>query len=279
LAVFSDYAGDSSTYWTFAYYITDFGLYPTLVRALARVKQEHGIVSPLAYKERKKLKRMAAFNGWFSEVRRHPGLLVLVAYDKAFELAPAARRTRREAKEKLSACGLDVGPDDALRIVRVGSFIPLVGHLLEPHNRLFWAMDLDRILDTSARLQAFQRYVKHSVVRAAGHEIAQIELCAPFKEWDDPITKKRLSQYEDLLSIPDMLAGSMAAVLARDREIHFPDAQTRRIVQSFARLRNPHDVATLIRPCHLCIYVFDRLSRSDGPVLRLSECPEENDET
>jgi hypothetical protein len=280
LAVFSDYAGDSSTYWTFAYYITDFGLYPTLVRALTRVKEKHGIVGPLAYKERKDRRRTAAFDEWFREVRRHPGLMVLVAYDKAPELAPAARTTRSEAKAKLPACGLEIGPDDALRIVRVGSFIPLVCHLLESHDSLFWAMDWDRILDTSARLQTLKGYVKHLVSRTAGHSIAQIELCAPFKDWNcDPITKKRLSQYEDLLSIPDMLAGSMAAVLTRDRKFHFPDSQTRKIVQSFAKLGSPRDVATLVRQCHLCIYVFDQHPNSSDPVLRLNEYLGENNET
>lgn len=249
LALFSDYSLNNKKYEVYGYFLTDYNHSGNLVSMLRKVKEKHKILErEIKYERRKDGMRRKAFPDWINVVRNYPGLVYMMAYDKRIDGLLYSNEATLNLKRELRAIGLNDKPDIYKRMVRAVSFIALIAPYIKPKHKLVWIGDEDDMLDTETRqevlVNAFGFLADESFdVRPSALGIGT--------KVSEPGGEEINRAFKEILSIPDMAAGSFAAALQYDSDIRFvcPDGAAIEIIQEFSKFRPIEDFDVKKSPC------------------------------
>jgi len=209
VAAFSDYAGaaPAAKYDVFATYIVHWNSVGRLIEDLKRLRAKHGIPERLIdFKSRKDRMKEKVLRPWVERFALHPGLLFVLCVDKRLATTDDTLQSLREMKASIQAHGLPLTASTAAGLARKLSFLAVIGHLIEPRHRFVWVSDEDEILQgqvsavTGDALGALAERVLKAPLAAFGY-------CSP-----KGMGKLR-EDWEILLSLPDIAAGTLATAL------------------------------------------------------------------
>jgi len=189
--------------------------------------------------------------------------MLVICFEKAFYQQTSVARQAAVLEAAVSETDLRVDAESALRMVRAVTCLPIICHLLQPHHRLLWVSDLDMMFDTKGRSSALGASLLGMSEEILGIELAQVGMATPVRDTEST------RHFEDILSIPDMLASGVAAALTPGPSLRSSDDETTHILAQFARFASPYEVATFIRPAHLAAFSFDLDAAGPYPTLRL----------
>lgn len=216
IAAFSDYGGTASglDFETFVTYLIDWEASAPLMANLAAVRRRYGLGSRrMHYKKRKDERRSAAMHEWMAAFRDQPGLCVAICWDRRISQTPGFKQNVDLVRRELNAT-LGLSFPVAIRLTQSLGFLAVVGHLLRPENGLLWASDEDEVFAGTAGV------VLKGALHALANQVVGVPLrvlgyCRPtsFAEPNHPL----VLGMADVLSLPDLVAGSLAATLSASR--------------------------------------------------------------
>jgi hypothetical protein len=231
---FSDYAGDAAAarYEVYATYLLHWNTAQPLVDSLMTAKERHGIPSrTIDFKGRKDRKKGAALEEYLNAFANHPGVCIAICWDKRTTSFPAWRRGQRDLAADIQAkLASDVKSATAERLMRAISFLAVMGHGLRDGDRFCWVSDHDAINQGSSAVQ-----VGPALAALARQTVpAKLEVLGHAKPLED--------SHELLLTLPDLVAGSLAAGLPTPlvaNELVSPlDESTRHLLGYFSQFRH-----------------------------------------
>lgn len=230
IIILSDYAGETSNFETFAYYITDWNHCGTLVKALKRVKKTYGISErTICYKGRKDRLKCRAFEDWMQIVKSYPGIICVFAYDNSMKTESLYLKDLLKCKNEMAGYDLYDNVGIAQKMWKALSLAVLWPKLFKDKHRVAWVSDDDDIFGTKKRTGAFFDTLDDMCSRIEAPKLKKFGLATPF---DD---KKEFDMFEEMLSIPDMAAGAFAASLCYAEDgVVCPDEETAKIIEEFA---------------------------------------------
>jgi len=230
--ILSDYAGEASNFETFAYYITDWNNCATLVKALERVKKEHGISErTIKYVGRKDRLKMRAFDEWMQIVKSYPGIICVFGYDNRMKREPLFLTEIRKSKKEINEYELYDNINIAYKMQKALSLAVLWPKLFKNKHRVIWVSDDDDIFSTEKRTKAFFDTLNDMCFQVKATKLEKFGIATPFEN------KEEFKIFEEMLSIADMAAGAFAASLVYEKTIiKCPDEETGKIIEEFAAI-------------------------------------------
>jgi len=223
IAAFSDYAGDrpESRYEVFVTYLADYHRLGSLLERLQALHQEADWRT-IDYKGRKDRVKARVRDRWLAAFRDHPGLCVALCWDKRSLDLPQTQADTAVIRRDLLPFG--VSTEVGQRMCRAFSYLAVIGHLLRQEDRLLWVSDEDAILRGRAgkELPTALAAIANQMI---GHDLALFNYCGPLEPG-----------HRVLLTLPDLIAGALAATLGDTVEGHLSprDSETTAILSALA---------------------------------------------
>ena len=224
VGVFSDYGGESSgRYYTYSVLVCGFNLRGPLHEQMEAIRVRHGLgTKEIAFKDFRMGQIQRALPDYLQALDNLlPGFLFTLAIDKSIVtvFGTSEKATQDELAEMLRSEGLgERKPQVAeklLRIVHLTAF--LCGLLAHDNQKIFWMTDHDAICPSAhlhqRTLELFSRVL--SVYTRRGCLFPLVGGGTPFEE--------RSVEMLDLLSIADVVAGSLDQYLTRRVEVAASD--------------------------------------------------------
>jgi hypothetical protein len=265
VVVFSDYSLNSKSYEVYAYFLTDYSNLGLLISMLKQVKKKHKIVErEIKYERRNDGMKKKAFPDWISVVRNYPGLIHILVYDKRIDELLYFKEATLKLKKALKALGLKDSSDLYKRMIRAISFFVVLAPYLRSKHRLLWIGDEDDMLDTEARRELLSNALGFLADESFGVPLAAFGIGTKVVE---PEGSKINKDFKEVLSIPDMAAGSFAGSLQCDLDNRFrcPDDAAIEIIQEFSKFCSIEDFSVDRHPCcALGISTFDIFFNDEG---------------
>jgi hypothetical protein len=175
--------------------------YNNLAPLLAELKdlQREARGRTIDFKRRKDAVKARVIPRWMRAFRNHPGLCIAICVDRSTRQTPELQKQRTAMKPALEGFGVSYAI--AERLVRAVHFLPVIAHLLRPAHRFLWVSDNDAILDGAAgrEIGTALASLANQVVR---HKPAAFSYSKPL-----------IPEHELMLSLPDLVAGALAAAL------------------------------------------------------------------
>jgi len=232
VAAFSDYAGDAhdAKYEVFATYLVHVNTVQSLLSSIEALKDHHGIAGrTVDFKGRKDKKKLAALREYIALFANHPGVCIAVCWDKRHLAFRRRQQERKDLREAIAQrLGVELKVEVAERLMKAIGFLPVVGHGLRDGDRVLWVSDDDAILDGACATQVAPSLQALSTQVIAAR-LARLEHSTP-----------RDDQDETLLTLPDLVAGTLAASLPsplpRGQRISSPDPTTNSLLGYLSQL-------------------------------------------
>ena len=218
LGIFSDYSGEgagSSNYFTYSVLVCGYGYTSVFHDKMARIRTKYQLgETEIAFKEFRRGKLRAALPDYLAAANELPGFLCTIAVDGRIVtlFGPHNDRTvYRRLKDGLLSEGLgdwDVAVVEKLmRVVHMAAYLAAL--LAADDQKIFWMSDHDSICPNEGKhgsmMAIFDRVLR--IYTRPGVDYPLIGGARPF---DPPSV-----EMNDLLSIADVVAGSVAQYLTK----------------------------------------------------------------
>jgi hypothetical protein len=221
LGVFSDYSGEGpGRYFVYSVLVCGLNMRAPFEARMAEIRPRFGLgAKEIAYKDLRMGQIRRALPDYLTAADELPGFLCTVAVDKQIK---SVFGIEQDTRRRLAALLEDVGfgvrkPEVAeklLRVVHLGAYLAAL--LGRNGQNVFWMTDHDEICPTPAQhmqlLAAFARVLP--VYQTPGSQFDKIGGATPFAE--------RRVEMNDLLSLPDLAAGTLGDYLSK-RDVLQPD--------------------------------------------------------
>jgi len=224
VAIFSDYSGESGgQYYVYSALVCGYGLTGTFNRQMKSVRSEHKLgEKEIAFKDFGMGQIRRALPDYLSALNHLvPGFLCTLAVDKRLTslFGPQEHAMTKQLSEMLKAENLgDRKPDVAeklLRVVHLAAFLTAL--LAHDGQKILWMTDHDAICPNEEMhqyaLSLFQRIL--AIYTRPGCTYPVLGGALPFAE--------RSVEMLDLLSSPDVVAGSVAQYLTKRDSMRHED--------------------------------------------------------
>jgi len=228
VAVFTDYGGESkdAKYLTYSTLVCGWNMTAAFHNMMKSVRQKHGLGDKeIAFKDFRMGQLQRSLPGYLAALNSLPGFLFTLAIDKRLTslFGPESKATRELIAKTLQQADLGERKPEVneklLRIVHIASF--LTGLLAHDGQKIFWMTDHDSISPTremhEKTLALFQRIL--GMYARQGHTFPLLGGALPF---DD-----RSLDTLDLLSVTDVVAGSLDQYLTQRDSVAIPDIQVK----------------------------------------------------
>jgi hypothetical protein len=205
-----------------------------------------------------------AFLDWINVVRNYPGLAYIMDYDKRIDDLLYSNEANLKLRTELKTKGLPDKPELYKRMVRAVSFIALLVPYLNPKHKLLWVSDEDDMLDTATRRELLVNAFGFLADEGFGVPLSALGIGTKVAE---PEGEEINRDFKEILSIPDMAAGSFAASLQYDSGVRFicPDDAAIEIVQEFSKFCPIEDFEAERFPCSaIGVLAFDIMHTDEG---------------
>jgi hypothetical protein len=221
LGIFSDYSGEGSgRYFVYSVLVCGFNMRAPFEERTREIRRRFALgAKEFAYKDLAMGQMRRALPDYLAAADELPGFLCTVAVDKRIRSVFAIEQdARQRLVAALEAVGLGVRkPDVAEKLLRVVHLTAYLAALLGHDGQdIFWMTDHDEICPTSNQhrqlLEAFARVL--SLYQRPEIHFEKMGGAAPFAE--------RSVEMNDLLSLPDLAAGTVGDYLSK-RDILRPD--------------------------------------------------------
>ncbi|MGF6996327.1 hypothetical protein [Paraburkholderia sp. GAS32] len=217
VAIFSDYGGESSDskYNTYSFLICAWNQLALFHREMDKLRLEAGLSNPLkeiSFKDFRYGPIKRSLDKYLSNLSNLVnGYLLTVVVEKTVGSVYGTDRkaTHKFITKTLAENGFgDWKYDVAEKMMRITHFSAyLAAFLSGPGQKIFWMTDHDSIASTGEKFQSalslFDRLLRHY----SKHEFSLVGGAVPFEE--------KSPQFLDLLSAPDIVAGSVEHYLTR----------------------------------------------------------------
>jgi len=222
LGVFSDYSGEGSGhYFVYSVLVCGLNMRASFEARMTEIRPRFGLgVQEIAYKKLNVGQVLRALPGYLAAADGLPGFLCTIAVDKRIgSVFGNEQDVRRRLVAALGDSGLGERKprvaEKVLRVVHLAAYLTvLLGH---NGQNVFWMTDNDEICPTTAHhmqlLETFDR-VLSIIYQRPGSQFGTIGGATPFKE--------RSVEMNDLLSLPDLVAGTLGDYLSK-RDVLSPD--------------------------------------------------------
>lgn len=248
LAAVSDYGGTEASlrYETYVTYLVDINSAWQVTDPLDEFKKQNRIGErSMVFKGRNDGMKAPHYGSWIRAFSAMPGLCIAICWDKQITNYGPSEPFKKKFKEDLAAHGIPIKPAVALRMIKKISWLAVIGHLLQPSDKLIWISDNDEILEGRTK----------SVTHEAFNALANMLIPTPMAAMG--YCKPLADEHETLLTLPDLIAGSLAASLPyplNAGRLAFGDDVSRDIVHALADFEDAHN-ANAAR-CRLLTVVF-----------------------
>jgi hypothetical protein len=221
LGVFSDYSGEGSgRYFVYSVLVCGFNMRASFEARMAEIRPRFGLgTKEIAYKDLNMGQVLRALPDCLAAADELPGFLCSVAVDKQIgSVFGIEEDTRRLLATSLEDAGLGGWKPDVaeklLRVVHLAAYLAaLLGH---DNQNVFWMTDHDAICPTPVGhmqlLEAFARVLP--IYQKPESKFDKIGGATPFPE--------RSVEMTDLLSLPDLAAGTLGNYLSK-KDVRSPD--------------------------------------------------------
>ena len=269
VVVFVDIAGNDrrNEFWIASFYAVAWESCDALVRNLkaCRAAVRGGSERLPSFKDRKDSVRKMYIGHWLDYIRKTPSILYSFGFPKSIQKEEGFREAAFANLEEAKKLGIPWKKDMPLLTQFFMAFIPLLTPLLKKRHRLTWCLDNDPLLDTAARAATTGNSIASALTTQGWDGENPIEVLWP------KIAGEFREMVEELLSVPDLIAGALSSslsevgdaygLLARDLEsarlleefadFEFPDVQHRKqrsMCKVFFRLFSVSEIDELRRP-------------------------------
>lgn len=215
IGIFSDYSGeDSGTYFTYSVLVCGYGFISPFTDRVKRIRADYQLgEKEIAFKDFRMGQIQASLSEYLAAADTLPGFLCTVAVDKqiATLFGPQDRATPKKLAHLLDEVGLGGRkPRDAEKLLRVVHMTAFLAALLASDGqKIFWMTDNDAICANEEQhrsmMALFDRVLQ--IYTRPGRNYPLLGGALPFQP--------RNVEMNDLLSLPDVVAGSVAHYLAK----------------------------------------------------------------
>jgi hypothetical protein len=217
IAIFSDYGGESkdAKYHTYSFLICAWNQLDPFLMAMGQLRKQTGLDNPLkeiAYKDLHYGPVQRALSGYLNHLSNFVnGLLLTVVVDKdvGSVYGTDKKNSQQFIVKTLSDHGFgELKPAVAEKMMRIVHFSAyLVALLSRDGQKIFWMTDHDSIAPNSERHMQTLSVFNSLLAHYSKHGFSMVGGALPFVE--------RLPMWLDLLSAPDIVAGSVEHYMSR----------------------------------------------------------------
>lgn len=216
LAVFTDYSNKKtarSLYDTYAFLFTDFGMIRPFSEKIAQIRKTRGLRAnfEFSYKRLADGRAANAMHEFMREVDALPGLLLVLAVPRNVQSLFGA--TRKEALDHQVAAGFASTPkvvaETTFRVVHLlAYFLALLGR---EGQKLLWMTDNDDIAANSRVANQLRTMYGNALNGLCPGRFEIVGFATQFGPESEPTGV----DFDAMLSIPDLFAGSVASALTQ----------------------------------------------------------------
>ena len=217
IAVFSDYGGETSTasYQTYSFLFTGYNALYHVLREMRSIREKHGLLEPhkeICFKDMGYGPLNRSLDSWLYLGNYLPGLLFTLIVSKNISsiIGNNEKKFSKELAEALQV--YDMGhwkapmAEKLLRIVHTICYFS--GLLSIEGQKIFWMTDDDAIMANADKKKATGMLLSRLLPAYTTKEYGSIGMATPFDDENDGNDGSNIS---DLLSYPDLVAGSVEA--------------------------------------------------------------------
>lgn len=217
IVVFSDYGGSApdSSFRTYSILVGAYASLGPVLSEMQVIRRQYGLMEPFKEFNYKSLGYgpvQRALDGWLRCADLIPGLLFTMIVEKELFsiLGENNRRTLSELREAVAKAGFGEWKghvaEELCRIVHCVAY--LVALLSEPHQDVFWMTDDDAIAPNAEQTLASATMLTAMLEKYRPGGNNRVGVATPFDEERDDYN------IDDILSIPDLAAGSIEGLLS-----------------------------------------------------------------